>query len=58
MGLRAVVQLVDRVVGVQRLVAVELENRAVQLVGARLGDDVDDGAACAPYSAENEFELT
>jgi len=38
---------VDVVVGVVAPVAQEIEGRAVKLVGARLGDDVDDGAARA-----------
>ena len=45
--LRPVVQLVDGVVRVERLVAIELEDRSVQVVGPGLGDDVDHGAAGA-----------
>ena len=44
---RSVVQHVDGVVRVERLVAVELEGRSVQVVGAGLGDDVDHGATGA-----------
>ena len=38
----------EEITGIQRLVAVELEDRSVQLVRSALGDDVDHAARCAP----------
>jgi len=43
--LRAPVDFIDGIVGIQALVAKEFKGRAVEVVGAGLGDDVDHSTA-------------
>src|SRR5207245_357994 len=47
-GVQLMVELYDGIIGCQAAVAIELKSSTVQVVGTRLGDHVDHGAAGAP----------